>query len=123
MTQTHEVISAFLDDEPFDAAELREALDDPAARDLLVDLVALRQLAQPAALEPTIVFADHARRRARGRWLLAAAALIVATTSGFVVGRRGTTLADPLLATAPVPTRVIDIRSGEWQETPVRGER
>jgi hypothetical protein len=41
---THEVVSAFLDDEPFDPAELARALADPGGRQLLLDLVALRTL-------------------------------------------------------------------------------
>lgn len=41
---THDVISAFLDNEPFDAAELARALADPQGRELLLDLVAVRTL-------------------------------------------------------------------------------
>jgi hypothetical protein len=43
---THEVISAFLDNEDFDAGELARALAQPGGRDLLLDLVALRTLVQ-----------------------------------------------------------------------------
>ncbi len=42
MSSTHEVISAFLDEEPFDSEELMDALSDPAGRALLIDLVALQ---------------------------------------------------------------------------------
>ena len=41
---TDDVISAFLDNEPFDAAALGRALADPQGRELLLDLVALRAL-------------------------------------------------------------------------------
>jgi hypothetical protein len=41
---THDVISAFLDNEPFDAAELGRSLADPQGRELLLDLVAVRSL-------------------------------------------------------------------------------
>ena len=40
----HDVISAFLDNEPFDAAELARALADPQGRELLLDLLAVRAL-------------------------------------------------------------------------------
>ena len=39
MNNTHDVISAFLDDEPFDSSTLAEALSEPAGRDLLIDLI------------------------------------------------------------------------------------
>ena len=47
MDDTRDVISAFLDDEPFDSNKLTEALSDPAGRTLLIDLIALRHLVQP----------------------------------------------------------------------------
>jgi len=40
----HDVISAFLDNEPFDAAELARALAGPEGRELLLDLIAVRTL-------------------------------------------------------------------------------
>jgi hypothetical protein len=42
--ETDDVISAFLDGEPFAAADLTRALADAAGRELLVDLTALRSL-------------------------------------------------------------------------------
>ena len=47
MSDTHAVISAFLDDEPFDPVALADALSDPAGRALLIDLLALRHIVQP----------------------------------------------------------------------------
>ena len=44
MSDTHAVISAFLDDEAFEPVALAEALSDPAGRALLIDLLALRRI-------------------------------------------------------------------------------
>ena len=63
----HEVISAFLDNEPFEPQALAEALAQPEGRELLVDLVTLRAL---VADEPT---AETIPRRgelaSRSRWI------------------------------------------------------
>lgn len=88
MSTTHDVISALLDDEPFDPEELREALDDPAGRALLIDLVALRRIVQPGDVAPALVAPGAVRQR----WwqLAAAAALLVAVAGGYAAGlRRG----------------------------------
>ena len=45
MNTNHEVISAFLDDEPFEPQALAEALADPAGRELLIDFVLVRHVA------------------------------------------------------------------------------
>ena len=47
---THTVISAFLDNEPFDAVDLARALADPDGRELLLDLVAMRALVRDESL-------------------------------------------------------------------------
>jgi hypothetical protein len=70
MSSTHDVISALLDDEPFDPEELREALDDPAGRALLIDLVALRRIVQPRDVASALVAPGAARHR---WWQVAAA--------------------------------------------------
>jgi len=57
----HDVISAFLDNEPFDPAELGAALGEPVGRDLLLDLVALRSLVRDESVGTTA-----ARGRAEG---------------------------------------------------------
>ena len=44
MNESHDVISAFLDDEPFDANELANALSEPGGRELLLDFIALRHI-------------------------------------------------------------------------------
>jgi hypothetical protein len=48
--ETHDVISAFLDNEPFDASELARALADPEGRELLLDLVAMRTLVRDESM-------------------------------------------------------------------------
>jgi hypothetical protein len=117
MSDTHSVISAFLDDEPFHAAELAEALSDPEGRALLIDMVALRHLVQPDDGVAAAV--------ARGTWrgslqaLAAAAALVVALAGGYFIGERRTVsvnVADP-----PAPTRVV--QANEWQVLPTGGGR
>ena len=117
MTHT-DVISAFLDDEPFDAMELDRALSEPAGRALLIDMVALRHLVQP---DETATVAAAASRTWRGslRPLVAAAAVLVALAGGYFIGERRTVpvnAADP-----PAPTRVV--QASEWQILPAGGGR
>jgi len=99
---THEVISAFLDDDTFDPQELTNALSDPAGRALLIDLMALRRIVQPRAAAPTLDLV----KPARPVWplLAAAAAVVVALASGYLVGQRRSV---PLLSDAPPATKVV----------------
>jgi len=103
MTSTHDVISALLDNEPFDPHELADALSEPAGRALLIDLAALRQIVQPADAVPPIVTARPAQRRP-WQLLAAAAALLLALAGGYVAGTR-----QPVAPStdAPPPTRVV----------------
>jgi len=55
----HDVISAFLDNEPFDSQELAGALASPEGRDLLLDLIALRAIVQPEELRPRTNHSDQ----------------------------------------------------------------
>jgi hypothetical protein len=112
MPDSHDVISAFLDDEPFDAAELAAALADPAGRTLLIDLIALRHIVQP---EET---AAPARATTGSRWrpLLATAAMLVALAGGYVLGDRRSA-ADQ--SEPPAPTRVV--QETAWQILPAGG--
>lgn len=61
---THEIISAFIDDEPFDPADLAAALADPDGRQMLLDLVALRTLVRD---EPIVAPARVAA--SRPKWI------------------------------------------------------
>jgi hypothetical protein len=114
MSDTHEVISTFLDDEPFDAGELVKALSDPAGRALLIDLIALRHVVEPDAL----VARSLPDRRRPWRPLLAAAAMVVALVGGYFIGeaRNAIDTAEP-----PAPSRVV--QANDWQSLPAGGGR
>jgi len=111
MNETHDVISAFLDDEPFDGERLVAALSEPAGRELLIDLVALRHLAQ---IDRKVAPAMFDRRPARStvRTLFAAAAVLVALVGGYVAGERRS---EPSATTAPPATRVVQTTT-PWQD-------
>jgi hypothetical protein len=51
---THAVVSAFIDNEPFDASELARALADPEGRELLLDLVAMRTLVRDESVQAAV---------------------------------------------------------------------
>jgi hypothetical protein len=113
----HEVISAFLDDEPFDPQRLSEALADPAGRALLIDLLTLRRLAQPDDAEWAPV-RDRPRMPNRVRLAVMAAGLTLAVAGGYQLGERsGAPSPDP-----PEPTRLIDSTTG-WQDVSNGGAR
>jgi hypothetical protein len=107
MSDQHEVISAFLDDEPVDAEQLGRALSEPDGRAMLLDLLALRQVMQPA-----VEFAPM-RKPSPLRALMAVAAIVVALVGGFWLGERQ---GEAGIAQAPEATRVIE--AGEWQSLP-----
>jgi hypothetical protein len=109
MSDTHEVISAFLDDEPFDAQALASALSDPAGRAMLIDLVALRHIVQTNDVEP---IRSGRPRLSALRAVAAAAAVVVALMGGYLVGARRATAS---LTEAPTPTRVVQSATG-WQD-------
>jgi hypothetical protein len=87
MTNNHEVISAFLDDAPFEPQALAEALADPAGRELLIDFILLRHVAQsdesPGVFTPT-----PALRSKKSPFWVAAAAVVVALLGGYQLGQR-----------------------------------
>ena len=114
MNDTHEVISAFLDDEPFDSRQLAEALSEQAGRDLLIDLIALRHLAQTDAKEP-LPSSTRTLSRSPLRDLVAAAAVVVALVGGYVVGQRRPE-APP--SAPPAATRVVQAPAA-WQDVTV----
>jgi hypothetical protein len=113
MSDTYEVISAFLDDEPFDSRSLADALGDPAGRDLLIDLMALRHLTQTEVKEaPTLT---HQKPRAALRALAAVAAVLVALVGGYLFGERRSEVA---MSAAPAATRVVQA-AAPWRDAPV----
>lgn len=110
MSETHEVISAFLDNQLFNAEELSEALGDPKGRALLIDFIALRYLTQP---EGAVVAHSTSRpHRFSLRRVAAVAAVLVALLAGYLIGagaRPNETVA------APPPTRVVQSQAG-WRD-------
>ena len=112
MSITQDVISAFIDDEPFDGHELAAALSAPEGRELLLDLVALRHLTQPNVAQASIAGMRPAQRLSTFRMAFAAAAVIVAMAGGYFTGQRrgeGEAMA------APPATRVVEAPAA-WQE-------
>jgi len=112
MTNPHEVISAFLDDEPVDSGQLAQALSEPDGRAMLLDLLALRHVVQPAGTETVVALGGHRRRPAQ-RAAFAAAAVVLALVGGYMAGQRDSDMAQ----TAPPATRVIEAPAA-WQELP-----
>ena len=113
MSDTHEVISAFLDDEPFDSRTLAEALSEPAGRDLLIDLIALRHLTQIEGKDASPL-RDRKPWRASLRALAAVAAVLVCVVGGYLVGERRSEIA---MSAAPPATRVVQAPAA-WQDVP-----
>lgn len=103
MNTNHEVISAFLDDEPFEPQALADALADPAGRDLLIDIVLLRHVAQPEEVTSAVTPMPAVRSR-RPFYFAAAAAVLVALLGGYQLGQRQA--ADSSLR-PPTATRVV----------------
>jgi hypothetical protein len=107
----HEVISAFLDDEPFEPQVLAEAIADPAGREMLIDFVLLRHAAQSE--EPASgVTSTPVPRAKRSLYLVAAAAVVVALLSGYQLGQRQSTDDS---APPPAATRVVQSEP-VWRE-------
>jgi len=103
MNTAHEVISAFLDDEPFDPQDLAKALDDPAGRALLVDSIMLRKIVQPTDAAPAMKVLVPMRRYG-WRAVAAAAMFVVAVAGGYLAGELRS---EPPATEAPQPTQVV----------------
>jgi hypothetical protein len=104
MSSAHDVISALLDDQPFDRRQLEDALNDPAGRALLIDLATLRRMVQPIEAAPDIS-ASRPVRRHPWRVVAAAAMLFLALGGGYLVGERR---AVTTTSEAPPATRVVE---------------
>jgi len=110
----HEAISAFIDNEPFDAHELASALATPGGRELLLDLIAMRHVVLADITPESAV--TGVVKRAPWRRLAAAAAIVIALAGAYAAGRQfatnsGTTAMDA----PPAPTKVIELRPGiDW---------
>ena len=120
------VVAALADGEEIDASALKVALEDPAVRDYLVDLVALRQAIGRLNEQSPLRWRERRSLPSRVAWLSAAAA-VISLTAGYVVGQRSVEPAPaPIVETvvhlqgaapAPRPTRVISLRPGvNWTE-------
>lgn len=130
MTDHHDILAAFVDNEAVGAENLAAALAVPAGRDYLIDLLVLRGIVGGATnARPAATFAGSSRRT--GFWLTAAAAcLAVGVAGGFFAGRgtfgephaTGARVANVVAApsttmTAPAPTHVIRMERGvDWNE-------
>jgi hypothetical protein len=89
MNASYDVLSAFLDDEPFDPQQLVNALSEPAGRALLIDLLALRRMVQPTETISAMQRPAVARRFGWRSGVAAAAVLLLAVTGGYFAGMRG----------------------------------
>jgi hypothetical protein len=113
-SMSHEVISAFLDDEPFEPQALVNALADPAGRELLIDLIAVRGLAKLESASPTALLLPP-RRSSRLYVALASAAVVVALVGGYRLGQlKGGVDASP-------PAATVVVEGSDWQPIPVIG--
>jgi hypothetical protein len=113
MRDSHDVISAFLDDEPFDANALAQALSEPSGRELLIDLLALRHLVRTEGKEVAALTAPTSWRSSL-RALAAVAALLVALVGGYLAGERRRAAAT---SAAPPATRVVQTPAA-WKDVP-----
>src|SRR3954452_12112791 len=117
MHTTHEVISAFLDDEPFEPQALADALADPAGRELLIDFVVLRHVARSEESGRVLTPAPAPPPK-RPLYLVAAAAaaVLVALVGGYQLGQRQSS--DDSIR-PPAATRVVQ-SAPVWQEVGVK---
>jgi len=109
---TDSVLSAFLDDEAFDPADLARVLADPGGRALLLDLVALRTLVRD---EPVTTPVRGPARVSRSKWI--AVGFLAAS---ILFGAGAAWLLPPLLRqrssagdeVPPTPTHVVTFETG-----------
>ena len=114
-----ETLDAFIDGEPVDVTDVKDALSSSDGRDYLVDAWLLRQAMQS---EPPVAASASIKARHSGRVWLAAAGIAAALAGGYAAGRLGgttipTALPGPNVTPAvassafpvPAPTRVIQL--------------
>jgi hypothetical protein len=110
------VLSAFLDNEPFEAAELAAVLADAGGRETLLDLIALRQLAHADALGVATMPLERPARS----WRRSAAVVVLplALAAGYGVGRlTGSPVPPPAASDSAAPPATRDI-AVSWTDSP-----
>jgi hypothetical protein len=121
MTSPHltntEVISVFIDNERLDPTDLAAVLAAPGGRDLLLDLMTLRQLVQEDAASDRPTSSDTRATIKAACWLSNVAAACLVLASGYWLGRRSSSGDRP--AIAPRPTQVIELQEGVNWHVPV----
>jgi hypothetical protein len=128
--QAYLVVAALADGERVDPNALKLALEVSAARDYLVDVIALRQAVGTVNELSAVRWRERRSFRSRVAWASVAAAAVVSLAAGYVAGQRTVQVA-PVVETvvhldspppAPKPTRVIPLQPGvNWTEK--AGER
>ena len=123
MREDLEVLSAVLDGDPVDIAQLEAALETPEGRKVFVDFVRVRQTAASDNAMPRREFSERAleqvtvSRRIRTRGLpfpVAAAAILVAMLLGSLLNLDSIRQERP--AAPPEPARVLRFEPGvDWK--------
>ena len=127
------VVEAFADGERVDRDALNAALADPAGREYLLDLLALRDAV--GGMAPSRWAVASRTGLNRFRWVAAAALVICSIAAGYLAGTRTVeghteppnvaaviTLPEAEITPAPAPTKVITLRPGvNWTDT--KGEQ
>lgn len=132
MTDHHDVIGAFVDNEPIEAEDLAAALATPDGRDYLIDVLVLRGLVADGGSRLTRSAVVPKKKTSQYVfWLpaIAAALITIGVGAGFVAGRvisNRVTPAAPVsdsadisapAVVAPAPTHVIRMEKGvDWNE-------
>src|SRR5262245_24287719 len=110
------IVGAFLDGERVNAQQLRRALDDPHARDYLVELLTLRQVIGAHASYATAALAPAAPTRTHGWWPAVAAVLAIATAAGgYAIGERRPA---PTSVSDGAPSRIEIVSAGQPSRAP-----
>jgi len=108
---TESVISAFLDDEAFDPADLARVLADATGRDLLLDLVALRALIR----EEPVATPVRPPRLSRSKWIAVgflAASVLFGAGAAWLLPPLLRQRSAPGAAVPPTPTHVVTFETG-----------